>query len=128
MASEAMARLRAMTNRWGRRLDGIELEKAVGLAAMMKVEAERELRDINRELAFLRSKPPTLRDGWKLPPRPTCSHCGDAMHPHAEFDCGDVWLGWSCECGETSEEPEIEWPWVELRVYPIDAAAAGFTI
>lgn len=127
MASQALVRLKAMTNRHSRRLEGRELEKAIGTATLLKFEAERHLREIERELRFLESKPATLRPDWKMPEAPLCG-CGERLRPVAVVDCGELWLEWGCDCGEAYCDPPLEWPWVEEYVWTIDAAAAGFRI
>lgn len=126
----ALARLKAMTNRHSHRLEGRELEKAICTATMLKLEAERQLREIERELRFLESKPATLRDGWKLPDAmPVCPNCRCSMTAAANFDCGELWLEWLCtRCDEEFVEPQIDWPWNEDYVWAIDAAAAGFKL
>lgn len=127
MTHPTLMRLKAMTGRQSRRLEGREREKAIGAATLLKIETERLLLDIERELRFLESRSPTIEVGWELPKAPSCN-CGHVMHPVAVFDCGELWLEWGCECGETRADPAIDWPWVEEFVWPIDAAAAGFRV
>lgn len=102
-----------------------------GHKALLQVEERRlqeQIHDVDSAIERLKTPPATVRPDFKLPDAPVCA-CGLTMKPTSYNDGGEVHLHWSCDCGETKDQPEIDWPFQDgSKVWQDDLGRAGFVL